>query len=349
MHKSNKIRICIMPDSGGTVRTLHLRSWLIPTLALGFVAVLFALTFFAYYSKEALSTYANRFSEMESLRTTNASQEAQINAFADRVAALDRQIAALSSHEDDLQVLMNELNKQLGLDDKTPLANLLPHLNATVDWAYNNKNGVGGAEQLASVLSVNAIGGNSREIIKGMHRDLDRLIMDADDAEHYITALKDGLLGVSSILAATPTVLPLNRRLSSSFGNRRSPFGGGNRETHRGLDIPAPMGTLVSAPADGTILSAAQAGGYGLTLTIDHGYGLITRYAHLSAVLVEPGKDVKRGEKIAKVGNSGRSTGPHLHYETILGGVPVDPLKMLAANAAKKVVISEVEVAMDEH
>jgi murein DD-endopeptidase MepM/ murein hydrolase activator NlpD len=96
---------------------------------------------------------------------------------------------------------------------------------------------------------------------------------------------------------------------------------------HQGLDLAGPVGTPVYAPAGGIVLTADWSGnGYGLTITIDHGFGLVTRYAHLSEVLVEAGQTINRGDKIAKIGNTGRSTGPHLHFETVLGGVPVDPM-----------------------
>jgi murein DD-endopeptidase MepM/ murein hydrolase activator NlpD len=119
--------------------------------------------------------------------------------------------------------------------------------------------------------------------------------------------------------------------VTSTFGPRKSPFGGGS-DFHKGLDLSAPIGTLIYAPADGVVLSSDwSVNGYGQLLTIDHGFGLSTRYAHLSESLVAPGETVTRGQPVARVGNTGRSTGPHLHYETILGGVAVDPLFFVPA------------------
>jgi murein DD-endopeptidase MepM/ murein hydrolase activator NlpD len=336
-----------MPDEGGTVRTLHIGAWVLPTLAVFLLTLVAGLSFFVYHSQQALSSYVDRSAELEALRFTHASQQAQLNVFAERMVALDEQITALRAHENELNVLTGQFNRQLGLEDDASLSDMAPRLNDLLAWAYDGQNGVGGSEQLASALSATAVAGDSREVIKGMHRDLDRLMMEADDAEHYIITLKDKLFGASSILAATPTILPLNSRISAAFGGRRNPFSGSGQEMHRGLDIPAPIGAVVRAPADGTVLSVSQAGGYGLLLTIDHGYGLITRYAHLSSALVEPGDEVKRGQKIARTGNSGRSTGPHLHYETVIGGLAVDPLKMLPGHVAKDVVIAERGEAQD--
>jgi murein DD-endopeptidase MepM/ murein hydrolase activator NlpD len=293
-----------------------------------------------------MAGYIDRSAEIEALRFTNASQEAQLNTFAERIASLDNQLTLLKNHETDLAEITSEFNTQLGLEDNTTLAELLPHLNSTVAWAANNTNGVGGSEQLASPLGA-AVAGSSRDLIRGMHRDIDRLMMEADDAEHYLASLKDDLSGARSILAATPTLMPLERRISADFGRRQNPFGGSSVEMHRGLDIPSPLGTVVRAPADGTVLSVTRAGGYGLLMTVDHGYGLVTRYAHLSSALLDPGADITRGQPIARTGNTGRSTGPHLHYETVLGGVTVNPLQMLPSQAAQTVVVDENSEALD--
>ncbi len=329
-----------MPEGCGQVRTLHFSRWFFPTLFIAVTAVIGGLSAFSYYSHQMMAGYVDRSAEIEALHFTTASQEAQLNAFAERVASLDNQLTLLKNHETDLAEITSEFNERLKLPDPTPLSELLPHLNAAVAWASNNTNGVGGSEQLASPLG-SAIAGSSRDLIKGMHRDIDRLMMEADDTEHYLASLKEDLAGARSILAATPTVLPMERRISAGFGRRQNPFGGSSIEMHRGLDIPAPNGSTVRAPADGTVLSVTRAGGYGLILTLDHGYGLVTRYAHLSSSMVNPGAEVTRGQPIAKSGNSGRSTGPHLHYEIVLGGVAIDPLRMLPRRAARNVVMDE--------
>ena len=340
MHRKNKISICIIPNKGGQVRNVHIRRWTLPVLALGLLTVIAGLGVYSFRSYQALANVVDQSAELEALRFTNASQQAQLDVFAERVASLDSRLSQIKSSEVELAALTDEVTRQLGVAGDTPLNELLPQLNATVAWA-NSKNGVGGAEYLAGALSPVAVAGNSRTVIKGMHRDLDRLMMAADDTGHYLASLKDNITEARSVLSATPLFLPLDRRISAKFGRRKSPFGGAEVDLHRGLDIPAPVGTTVKAPADGTVLSVGQSGGYGLLLTIDHGYGLVTRYAHLSEALVEPGATVSRGQNIARTGNSGRSTGPHLHYETVLGGVAVDPMKILPATVAKNVDFKE--------
>lgn len=131
-----------------------------------------------------------------------------------------------------------------------------------------------------------------------------------------------------SILNSTPSVWPARGFVSSGFGYRVSPFTS-VKKMHEGLDIAAPRGTDIMAPADGIITYTGVKGAYGNIVVIDHGYGLVTRYGHLSQMLVETGKHVRRGERVARVGNTGRSTGDHLHYEVRIDGVPVNPTRYI--------------------
>ena len=127
-------------------------------------------------------------------------------------------------------------------------------------------------------------------------------------------------------LIGYPAGLPLNNgRLSSGFGYRFHPLSG-RYQPHAGVDLAAPMGSPVVATADGMVGLAGWKGGYGLTIQIDHGKAIQTRYAHLSATSVTPGQSVKQGQVIGFVGSTGRSTGPHLHYEVRVSEVAIDPL-----------------------
>ncbi|MFO7811780.1 MAG: peptidoglycan DD-metalloendopeptidase family protein [Pelovirga sp.] len=131
-----------------------------------------------------------------------------------------------------------------------------------------------------------------------------------------------------SISRSTPKGWPTHGWLSSYFGKRKSPFTG-RTVMHEGLDIAANTGTPVVAPADGIVARVEYSPTYGNTVIIDHGYGYQSLYAHNSRNLVKVGQRVKRGERIAQVGNTGVSTGPHLHYEVHLNGVPIDPRSFL--------------------
>jgi len=130
------------------------------------------------------------------------------------------------------------------------------------------------------------------------------------------------------VLASTPSLAPVSGFFSDGYGWRRDPIDG-SREFHKGVDIVAPSGTPVRAPADGLVTAAGRMAGYGSMIHLAHGFGLGTRYGHLSRVAVTPGQRVKRGDLIGYVGSTGRSTGPHLHYEVFRAGVQVDPRKYL--------------------
>lgn len=146
-----------------------------------------------------------------------------------------------------------------------------------------------------------------------------------DTLELDINALDELLLDKQSILRSTPTLLPTRGWITSYYGPRMSPYSA-RVKMHEGLDIGAQIGTQIHAPADGVVTYSGAKPGFGNTLQIDHGYGLETIYAHAKSLKVKRGQHIERGEYIAQVGNTGYSTGPHLHYEVRVNGIPVDPL-----------------------
>ncbi|MGH9462695.1 MAG: peptidoglycan DD-metalloendopeptidase family protein, partial [Vicinamibacteria bacterium] len=132
----------------------------------------------------------------------------------------------------------------------------------------------------------------------------------------------------SLMLASTPSIWPVRGYLSSSYGQRNDPFTG-EREFHFGIDVSTPIGRPVVAPADGVVLYASKRGSYGNVIVMDHKFGMMTRYAHLSEFNVRAGTRVKRGDVVGYVGNTGRSNGPHLHYEVWVSDRPTHPLNYI--------------------
>ena len=130
------------------------------------------------------------------------------------------------------------------------------------------------------------------------------------------------------LLSSTPSIFPVRGLMGNGYGWRRDPFTG-MRDFHQGLDIVAPMATKVVSPADGIVTRAGRMGGFGTSIFVSHGYGIVTRYGHLKTANVKVGQRVKRGDVIGQVGSSGRSTGPHLHYEVIVHQRNVDPVKYI--------------------
>ena len=144
-------------------------------------------------------------------------------------------------------------------------------------------------------------------------------------------ALEETLAAEEAEGAAYPDGLPIAGPIdiSSEFGIRRNPFGGYSYENHQGTDFVGPYGTAILATAEGVVGRAEYYGGYGNTVTVKHGYGYETLYAHMSKIAVEPGAQVKRGDVLGYLGNTGRSSGPHLHYGVYYKGVAVNPRNVM--------------------
>ncbi len=157
---------------------------------------------------------------------------------------------------------------------------------------------------------------------------LDKLSAEATRQEQSLQELQAYFQDQKSLLASTPSIWPARGWVTSDFGQRLDPYTA-ERVTHGGMDIAAPHGKEVYSPSDGTVVFAGLEGGYGNVIVIDHGYGIKTRYGHLAKMLVKAGDRVKRGAHIAAVGNTGRSTGPHLHYEVRVNGIPQNPRKFI--------------------
>jgi septal ring factor EnvC (AmiA/AmiB activator) len=159
-------------------------------------------------------------------------------------------------------------------------------------------------------------------------KQLDSLDKKVKAQEQESRELKSYFEDQQALLASAPSIWPVRGWVTSDFSVRLDPFTG-ERMTHEGIDIATSIGTPVRAPADATVVFAGLEGGYGHVLVLDHGYGLKTRFGHLSRIDVKVGEKVHRGDLVAAVGNTGRSTGPHLHYEVRVNGVADNPRKFI--------------------
>jgi murein DD-endopeptidase MepM/ murein hydrolase activator NlpD len=149
----------------------------------------------------------------------------------------------------------------------------------------------------------------------------------ADHLEREVRHINDRLRSDILRLASIPRGLPVNGYVTDGFGMRRNPFNGEGREVHEGLDIAVDFGTPVTATADGLVIYAAPHAGYGNLVIVYHSNGITSRYGHLSRISVEAGQRVKRSDQIGNAGSTGRSTGPHVHYEIRENDQSVDPLR----------------------
>lgn len=232
-------------------------------------------------------------------------QKRQIECFANEINQLKLNLVALDTFERKIRVIAN-LEKADGQD---------------------NLFGVGGAtpEDLDTSASLRR---DQSDLIRSMHDQVEQLESASLDQEQDITSLLGQLHEKKNLLACTPSIRPAKGWISSRFGYRISPFTG-RRELHAVYDIANREGSPVISPANGVVTFTGKKGAYGNLLIIDHGYGLVSRYGHLQSFDVKKGEKVKRGQKVAKMGNTGRSTGPHVHYEVRLNGMPVNPEKYI--------------------
>ena len=221
---------------------------------------------------------------------------------------------ALSGQIHGLQSAIAELGARAALDPALSAA--MDNLPAVVKNRAMGGGVVGAAAfgALSSLQSPENTFGLLREILQGI--------------ENRLTTVRSDVDKRNALAAATPSIWPAHGWLSSNVGARTDPITGG-ADYHQGLDISADHGSPVFATADGTVTQAGREGSYGNLVTIDHGYGLQTRYGHLSRYSVTHGVKVKRGDVVGHVGSTGRSTGSHLHYEVRVSGRLLNPLQLL--------------------
>lgn len=297
--KTRRFSLALTDRSSGVTRQVTFAAR--PALAL--VASLVALP--ALFAAGAVWGAQSRIAELEAanavLRVENAS-------YLEATGELVSQVASLQSAVD-------EIGAQASVDPDADRA--MRQLPARV-----RERAMGGAPgAIAGPVLGGALGAPDNAF--GAVRDLLGII------EHRLTSVRIGVERRQALASATPSIWPITGWLSSGFGSRKDPFTGA-RDFHPGLDISGDRGQPVVAPADGTVTGAAYSGNYGNLVTIDHGFGLATRFGHLSRFAVSAGQQVRRGDVIGYVGSTGRSTSPHLHYEVLVNGQLTNPLRLLS-------------------
>ena len=169
---------------------------------------------------------------------------------------------------------------------------------------------------------------DERALVQQMKTDVERLQSEVMSREESLSELERLLETKKDILVHTPSVWPTPGWVTSGFGFRTNPFTG-LTQMHEAIDISNRTGTPVVAPAAGIVSDIGNDNAYGRILVISHGFGMTTRFAHLSKTLLKVGQKVKRGDKVAEIGMTGNTTGPHLHYEVRLNGIPANPMRYI--------------------
>ncbi|MFQ5735887.1 MAG: M23 family metallopeptidase [Thermodesulfobacteriota bacterium] len=248
----------------------------------------------------------SNYSEYYRLKKESTAQKIELQSFASKIKDMEAQMAKLNLFDKKLRILAN--------------------IEAPAETANADQiMGIGGASTEDDYFDS---GSRLDGLVNRMRSDIRVLKHQAATQENSFTDLQERLVKQTSFLAATPSIWPVRGWVTSTYGKRISPFTG-RPQKHKGLDIANRVGTPVIAPANGIVVKAGRNGGLGKSLVISHGYGVKTRYGHLSKIFVKVGQRIKRGDKIAAMGNTGRSTGPHLHYEVSLNGLPVNPSKYI--------------------
>jgi len=300
--KKEYFTFMFLPGPNERVRTLSVSKSALKTVFLSFMAVLA----FSLYLVYEYNDVKDKVWELQSVREELMQQKAQVQSFALNLLDYKRQMFLLRD-------LDTRLRRVVSLGPRDKAQQVL---------------GIGGPDELG-LQNLTTLGEKKQEeALKEMHQELSQLKGAASRQETSLQMLIEYFEDKRSLYASTPSLWPVRGWVTSPFGNRTSPFSG-ILKFHEGIDIAAQTGTPVMAPADGVVVKAGFSAGYGNLVELSHGYGIKTVYGHNSRLNVKAGQRVKRGEIISFVGDTGTSTGPHLHYEVRMNGLPVNPVRYM--------------------
>ncbi len=306
---SKKITIVVVPEGTRKIRQIKIPRFCFFSLILVLLASSLSL---AWVVRDYL-VIKRDLPQLSSLQEENTLQRQQITSLSGKVQVINQKMAELKEFDRKVRAMVSiDPSKGSGMEAPKEQQQFI---------------GIGGSDSSLTGSNSPSEKGH-KKLVRMMYRSLDNLESDISIHKDEKAELLRLLDRQKSILACTPSVWPARGWVSSGFGYRISPFTG-EKELHRGLDICSRKGSPVLAPAEGVVFSVEWDPGYGKTLIINHGYGLSTMYAHLEKVHVKKGQAVNRHQEIAQVGDSGRTTGAHLHYEIHLNGVPVNPLRYI--------------------
>src|SRR5262245_21123439 len=296
--QARRYTLVIADRHTGAVRRLTISLW--PTLAM--VAGLFSLPVLM-----GLGARWSASAAINDLQTANASLQVENASYREATGQLANQISALQSAVDELGERATADPTSSRAMDKLP--------------AFVKSRAMGGSSNALAPVLKSGLG--SPDTVLGVLSDLLGVIGTRLDS------VRDTVERRQALAAATPSIWPVAGWLSSSYGTRTDPFTN-DKDFHPGLDISADYGVPVLATADATVSTAGANGAYGNMVTLDHGFGILTKYGHLSRIAVMDSQHVKRGDVIGFVGSTGRSTGSHLHYEVWMNGRLTNPMTLLA-------------------
>ena len=297
---SDQFTLMIIPSRKSGVKKISVSKIVIRNILIASLVAILAALYVVY---DYASIKRDR-AELVRLRTQTKEQSQQFRDLAIKIDGFADRMEQLRQFDKKIRILSAD---QTSRDKKLPL-------------------GIGGSDKETRIKDL--LDQDQQKLITGMRKGIVKLNEDANDREKSFTELLNFLHEQKSILAATPSIWPVRGWVTSEFGVRESPFRSGV-EFHKGLDISTRFGKEVVSPADGLVIVSAYDSQDGNFIKIDHGRSLATGFAHLSRRAVKQGMRVKKGDIIGYVGDTGRSTGSHLHYSVFVNNVPVNPRKYL--------------------
>lgn len=318
----------VIPDANSSVIRFQLSAIaLISGLVLVVALIASALTAFFLYrgNHSQIGQLQNRLSSATGhYEEIIQGKDDHINELQTEIVGLSEQAKSINDQMTDIKELETQLKEMVGIQEGEPSAANNPSgLEIDTD-EVSMDGGTGGEELPVTVEEMDSLIGDTHDFYSMLEER-------AETLRPELERTKTDVLTMAAILRITPTIWPTDsRELTSPFGVRKDPFT--NRaKFHAGLDIGGDTGDPIYAAADGVVLSAERDGSHGLNIWISHSKGVRTHYSHLSKMLVKSGDKVSKGDRIAKMGSTGRSTGSHLHYEVTVNGVNVDPKPYLKA------------------
>ncbi len=311
--KNNYATFLFVPESQSTVRTFRMPFWFprftffsIGALIVVSIVCMAGLAYLKYQQEASLE-------EIHRLASINGQQKGEIEKLMQSASTLQKQLEENSR-------MLEEVKKAVGI--QTPSA--APDIQSDADTISSTGTGA-----LTYDLLTYSKRADLTKDIRALETSFTSLGSGIAAQKQQIADSVKPIRAQVTYLLARPSIYPVAAAITCSFGNRKNPFTSRGSEFHRGIDFGAPYGATVSATGDGVVLFSGWHAGYGRVVILSHGYGLTTLYAHNSKLLVKQGDKVKKGSPISKVGNTGRSTGTHLHYEVKLNGKNVNPAKYL--------------------
>lgn len=301
-----------IPDAGSGVRSAKMPMW-IPRVLIIMVVCLILLCIAGTTAAFTLKVrYESSKAELQKLMAINQTQKEQIETLQDDANGIKMQLEENKKALEEIKNAVGVGIQQKASDDATQNKETTSALKSSLAPIPYGKTQYSDMTGHLDNLKVSFV---------YLSKETFNLKQEIEKSKHTVISAKANL----DYLAAKPSISPINAAITCGFGHRADPFTSRGSEFHPGVDFGAPVGTDVHAAGNGIVIFAGWHAGYGKMVIISHGYGFQTAYAHNSKLLVKQGDKVKKGQVISKVGNTGRSTGAHLHYEIQLNGRKVNP------------------------